>query len=170
MVIFIVFCRRYVWYNVFFSHVIIGIDRVISCPAGTYLELRSRDVPAPDNKSLGYCCRNYLPTVINTLVRTVCITEKYILSIGLQRPGCDILYIVVRSVSKHQNPQKLWQISEILLRYFNLLSYYFFLVILSKVHSFFFKNDVENGPLVVTLFNRHIWAVRLTTHLKNIFD
>ena len=26
---------------------------------------RSRDVPAPDNKSLGCCCRNSLPTVIN---------------------------------------------------------------------------------------------------------
>ena len=29
------------------------------------LELRSRDVPAPDNKSLGCCCRNFLRTVIN---------------------------------------------------------------------------------------------------------
>ena len=39
--------------------------RVICCPAGTSLELRSRDVPAPDNKSLGCCCRNSLPTVVN---------------------------------------------------------------------------------------------------------
>ena len=38
-----------------------------SCPAGTSLELRCRDVPAPDNKSLGCCCRNSLPTVINPL-------------------------------------------------------------------------------------------------------
>ena len=38
---------------------------VICCPAGTSLELRSRDVPAPDNKSRGCCCRNSLLTVIN---------------------------------------------------------------------------------------------------------
>ena len=30
--------------------------------------LHSRDVPAPDNKSLGYCCRNSRPTVINPLI------------------------------------------------------------------------------------------------------
>ena len=35
--------------------------------AGTSQELRSRDVPAPDNKSLGCCCRSSLPTVINPL-------------------------------------------------------------------------------------------------------
>ena len=33
--------------------------------AGTSRELRSRDVPAPDNKSRGCCCRNSRPTVIN---------------------------------------------------------------------------------------------------------
>ena len=44
---------------------------MICCPAGTSLELRSRDVPAPDNKSLGYCCRNSLPTVINPLIHTI---------------------------------------------------------------------------------------------------
>ena len=33
--------------------------------AGTSRERSSRDVPAPDNKSLGCCCRNSLPTVIN---------------------------------------------------------------------------------------------------------
>ena len=38
---------------------------VICCPPGPSLELRSRDVPAPDNKSLGCCCRNSRPTVIN---------------------------------------------------------------------------------------------------------
>ena len=38
---------------------------VICCPAGTSLELRSRDVLAPDNKSRGCCCRNSLPTVYN---------------------------------------------------------------------------------------------------------
>ena len=33
--------------------------------AGTSRERSSRDVPAPDNKKLGCCCRNSLPTVIN---------------------------------------------------------------------------------------------------------
>ena len=33
--------------------------------AGTSRERSSRDVPAPDNKSLGCCCRNSRPTVIN---------------------------------------------------------------------------------------------------------
>ena len=41
--------------------------RVICCPAPGHPEsaVRSRDVPAPDNKSLGCCCRNSRPTVIN---------------------------------------------------------------------------------------------------------
>ena len=40
---------------------------VICCPVGTSLELRSLDVPGPDNKSFECCCRNSRPTVINPL-------------------------------------------------------------------------------------------------------
>ena len=39
----------------------------ICCLVGTSLELRSRNVPVPHNNSLGCCCRNPLPTVINPL-------------------------------------------------------------------------------------------------------
>ena len=45
--------------------------RVICC---------SRDVPAPDNKSLGCCCRNSRPTVINpdyNMTKQRCITRIY---------------------------------------------------------------------------------------------
>ena len=58
-----------------FSNVIIGIDHGRSGVTATTpswfvvrrQELRSRDVPALDNKSLGCCCRNSRPTVINPL-------------------------------------------------------------------------------------------------------
>ena len=73
-----------------FSHVIIGIDQgrsgvtattplVICCPAGTSLELRSQDVPAPDNKSLRCCRRNSHSTVINPLN----LTGMHVLSYAL---------------------------------------------------------------------------------------
>ena len=48
--------------------------------AGTSLELRSRDVPAPDNKSRGWCCRNSLPTVINpdyNMTKQLCINRIF---------------------------------------------------------------------------------------------
>ena len=38
-----------------------------TCNITLFSQLRSRDVPAPDNKSRGCCCRNSLPTVINPL-------------------------------------------------------------------------------------------------------
>ena len=47
------------------------VQIMIFCPARTSLELRSRDVPAPDNKSLRCCCRNSLSTVINPLKLTL---------------------------------------------------------------------------------------------------
>ena len=51
-----------------FSHVIIGIDHGRpGITATTPLWFIVRWVPVPDNKSLGCCCRNSLPTVIYPL-------------------------------------------------------------------------------------------------------
>ena len=49
------------------SHVIIGIDHCQLGVTATTL-LCSRDVPVPDNKSLGCCCCKSLPTMINPLI------------------------------------------------------------------------------------------------------
>ena len=61
-----------IWYRDIFKGLItVGRElrqqhpRDLLSGAGTSLELRSRDVPAPDNKSHGCCCRNSRPTVIN---------------------------------------------------------------------------------------------------------
>ena len=51
-------------------HQRIGVIQWIKHNDNSNWELRSRDVPAPDNKSLGCCCRNSLPTVINPLSDT----------------------------------------------------------------------------------------------------
>ena len=56
---------------------------MISSPSWFVLELRSRDVPAPDNKSLGGCCRNSLPIVINPL-RNISLWMFYAFRMG----GC----------------------------------------------------------------------------------
>ena len=40
---------------------------MICCLAGTILELRSQDIPAPDKISLRCCCSHSLPTMINPL-------------------------------------------------------------------------------------------------------
>ena len=54
-----------------FSHVIIGIDHGregVTATTPEWFVVRRRDVSrAQDNKSLGCCCRNSLPTVINPL-------------------------------------------------------------------------------------------------------
>ena len=55
----------------FFSHVIIGIDYgrsgVTATTPSWLVVRRGRPSSAPDNKSLGCCCRNSPPTVINPL-------------------------------------------------------------------------------------------------------
>ena len=48
--------------------------------SGTGTSLRSRDVLAQDNKSLGCCCRNSLPTVINpdyNMTKQLCMKRIY---------------------------------------------------------------------------------------------
>ena len=78
------------FHTTLFSHVIIGIGHGREGVTATTPEwfivrrrdvprallLRSRDVPAPDNKSLGCCCRNSLPTVINPLKIIPCQTNN----------------------------------------------------------------------------------------------
>ena len=61
------------FHTTLFSHVIIGIDHgrlgVTATTPEWFVVRRGRpsSVLAPDNKSLGCCCRNSLPTVINPL-------------------------------------------------------------------------------------------------------
>ena len=78
---------------------------VICCPAGTSLELRSRDVPAPDNKSLECCYRNSLPTVIN-LLNIVCTHYNDVtwVSVHLKSPAtCLLIQQPAHDINNYNN-------------------------------------------------------------------
>ena len=78
------------FHTTLFSHVIIGIDHGRS------------DVPAPDNKSLGCCCRNSLPTVINPL-------NKYLHPVrcrALEPPAKSIILLLQRICNQHKTISK----------------------------------------------------------------
>ena len=74
-----VFCVVNMFHTKFFSHVIIGIDHGrswVTATTSSWLvvwrgrpESAARGMSPPDNKSLGCCCRNSRPTVINPLIQ-----------------------------------------------------------------------------------------------------